>query len=226
MGPRGSFPRHDDFSAPQNNAMRYQLLLTAPRVRRILGLPPGSIRALLTLMTVGFIVVQTARGVKVSLLWFESLMIVLAHYFAHRRFVPLSPAMREKLKAEDLLEDETHPLHLPKHSLRTIIVLSFVGLAIYLACKRRLLDPVAVPVFISVGSYFLGIGFGAVASWWNKGKPSTGASWFEDVKAIVTLVAVALAIVVQIFGWQQSVPYGDKLEALPLALMLFYFGSR
>jgi len=197
-----------------------------PRVKNALGLPPGSIRALLTLMTVGFIVVQTARGIQVSLLWFESLMIVLAHYFAHRRFVPLSPAMREKLKAEDLIEDESYPLNLPRHSLRTIIVLSFVGLAIYLACKGRLRDRVAAPVFISVGSYFLGIGIGAVVAWWNRGKPAAGASWFEDVKAVVTLIAVALAIVVQIFGCQQSIPYGDKLEALPLALMLFYFGSR
>ena len=202
------------------------LLLMGPRVKKALGLPPGSIRALLTLMTVGFIVVQTARGIQVSLLWFESLMIVLAHYFAHRRFVPLSPAMREKLTAEDLIEDETHPLNLPKHSLRTIIVLAFVGLAIYLACKGRLRDRVAAPVFISVGSYFLGIGVGAVVAWWNRGKPVKGASWFEDVKAVVTLIAVALAIVVQLFGWQQSIPFGEKLEALPLALMLFYFGSR
>ena len=205
---------------------RAPLLLMAPRPKKTLGLPPGSIRALLTLMTVGFIVVQTARGIQVSLLWFESLMIVLAHYFAHRRFVPLSPAMREKLKAEDLIEDESYPLNLPRHSLRTIIVLAFVGLAIYLACQGRLRDRVAAPVFISVGSYFLGIGFGAVVAWWNKGKPATGASWFEDVKAVITLIAVALAIVVQIFGWQQSIPFGDKLEALPLALMLFYFGSR
>ena len=210
----------------RDHATRVPLLLMAPRVRKVLGLPPGSIRALLTLMTVGFIVAQTARGIRVSLLWFESLMIVLAHYFAHRRFVPLSPTMREKLKAEDLLEDETHPLNLPKHSLRTIIVLSFIGLAIYLGFKGRLRDPVAVPVFISVGSYFLGIGFGTVAAWWNKGKPSKGASWFEDVKALITLVAVTLVIVVQLFGWQQSLPYADKLEALPLALMLFYFGSR
>ena len=202
------------------------LLLMAPRTKKTLGLPPGSIRALLTLMTVGFIVVQTARGIQVSLLWFESLMIVLAHYFAHRRFVPLSPAMREKLKAEDLIEDESYPLNLPRHSLRTIIVLAFVGLAIYLACQGRLRDRVAAPVFISVGSYFLGIGFGAVAAWWNRGKPTRSASWFEDVKAVVTLLAVALAIIVQIFGWQQSIPFGDKLEALPLALMLFYFGSR
>lgn len=198
----------------------------APRQRKVLGLPPGSVRALLTLMTVGFIVVQTARGVRVGLLWFESLMIVLAHYFAHRRFVPLSPAMRERLKADDLLEDDVHPLHLPKHSLRTLIVLSFVGLAVYLACKGRLLDPVAMPVFVTVGSYFLGIGFGTLGTWLTKGRPIKGASWFDDVRALVTLFAVALAILVQLLGWQQRFAFGDKLEILPLALMLFYFGSR
>jgi hypothetical protein len=198
----------------------------APRNRKVLGLPAGSIRALLTLMTVGFIVVQTARGVHVGLLWFESLMIVLAHYFAHRRFVPLSAEMREKLKAESLIEDDANPLHLPKHSLRTLIVLSFVGLAVYLACNHRLFDPVAVPVFVTVGSYFLGIGFGAIGDWWMKGKPVKGVSWFDDVRALVTVFAIALTIVVQIFGWQDRIPYGAKLEVLPLALMLFYFGSR
>jgi hypothetical protein len=198
----------------------------APRVRRVLGLPAGSIRALLTLMTVGFIVIQTARGRRVSLLWFESLIIVLAHYFAHRRFVALSPDLLKKLTAEDLIEDEPHPLFLPRHSLRTLIVLSFLGLAIYLGLAGRMRDPVATPVFISVTSYFLGIGFGALAARLTKAKARKGASWFDDLKAIVTILAVALAIAVQLFDWQQAVPYGDKLEALPLGLMLFYFGSR
>jgi len=206
--------------------MPYQLLLMAPRPRKVLGLPAGSVRALLTLMTVGFIVVQTARGQRVSLLWFESLIIILAHYFAHRRFVALSPKLREKLTAEDLIEDEPNPLYLPRHSLRTIIVLSFVGLAIFLGYQGRLRDPVGMPVFISVTSYFLGIGFGALAARWYKEKPCYGATWFDDLKAIVTLIAIALAIAVQFFDWQRSFPYADKLEALPLALMLFYFGSR
>jgi hypothetical protein len=206
--------------------MSIPALFTKPQTRRTLGLPPGSIRALLTLMTVGFIVTQTARGVRVGLLWFESLMIVLAHYFAHRRFVPMSPELRERLKDEINLEDDTNPLNLPRHSLRTIIVLSFIGLGIYLQRKGRLFDAVSLPVFISVGSYFLGIWFGAIASWWGKRHPSSGISWFEDVRALVTLVAVALAIVVQILGWQQTFPFADKLDVLPLALMLFYFGSR
>jgi hypothetical protein len=193
----------------------------------VLGLPPGSIRALLTLMTVGFIVIQTARGIQVSLLWFESLMIVLAHYFAHRRFVSLSPGVCEKLKAENVIDDEPHPLYLPKHSLPAIIVSAFLGLGIYLAWRRRLTDPAAIPVLFSVGSYFLGIGFGMLLCWWSRGKPaSTTPSWFEAIKAIVTLSAVSVAIAVQLFGWQELIPFGAKLEAMPLALMLFYFGSR
>ncbi len=198
----------------------------APQRGKVLGLPAGSIRALLTLMTVGFIVVQTARGERVSLLWFESLMIVLAHYFAHRRFVPLSPEILSQLRDESLIEDDAHPLHLPKHTLRTLIVLSFVGLAVYLRSQGRLFDPVAVPVFVTVGSYFLGIAFGAIGEWWMRGKPSKGVSWFDDVRAVVTVLAIAFVIVVQLFGWQQRIPYGEKLEVLPLALMLFYFGSR
>jgi hypothetical protein len=66
--------------------------------------------------------------------------------------VALSPAVREKLRAENLMEDEPNPLHLPRHSLRTLIVLSFVGLAIYLAWLAVL------------GWFAAGRGAGAVAA--------------------------------------------------------------
>ena len=192
-----------------------------------LGLPSGSIRALLTLMTVGFITIQTARGERVSLLWFESLMIVLAHYFASRRLVQMPRELRERLTAEGVLEAEPNPLYLPRHSLRLLIIGAFVALAVYLFQNGRLLDPVAVPIFIAVGSYFLGIAFHAVMAWWRRGKlRSPSATRLDDIKAIVTLAAMALVIVLQISGWQSVIPYGDKFEALPLALMLFYFGSR
>src|ERR1700735_2527269 len=52
-----------------------------------LGMPPGSVRALLCLMIVAFLVIQTARGVRVDVVWSEALMIMLAHYFPTRRFV-------------------------------------------------------------------------------------------------------------------------------------------
>jgi hypothetical protein len=53
------------------------------------------VRALLTLLIVAVVLVQVARGREVELLWTETLMIALAHYFTSRRFIRLSPdAMR------------------------------------------------------------------------------------------------------------------------------------
>ena len=201
---------------------------TPTRNRGALGLPSGSIRAILTLMTVVFITVQTARGERVGLLWFESLMIVLAHYFASRRLVQMSPDLRARLTREGVLEAEPNPLYLPRHSLRLLIIASFVGLAAYLWRQGRILDPVAVPIFIAVGSYFLGIGFQSVMTWWRKGatKPHGSASRFDDIRAAFTLAAMGLIIILQLTGWHTFVPHAEKLEALPLALMLFYFGSR
>lgn len=192
-----------------------------------LGLPAGSIRALLTLMTVGYITMQTARGIHVGLLWFESLMIVLAHYFASRRLVNMPRELRERLQAEGVLEAEPNPLYLPRYSLRLLIVGAFVALAVYLARVGRLLDPVAVPIFIAVGSYFLGILFHSAFAWWKRrrGNPA-GSARFDDARALFTLATMALVIALQLTGWQSAIPHAEKLEALPLALMLFYFGSR
>lgn len=203
--------------------------LNSTRNTGALGMPSGSIRALLTLMTVAFITLQTARGERVSLLWFESLMIVLAHYFASRRLVQLSPELRARLTKEGVLEAEPNPLYLPRYTLRLLIVGAFAALAAFLWRNGRLLDPVALPIFIAVGSYFLGIAFHSVSARWRRYRGTVktqGASRFDDIRAAVTLAIMALVIVLHLFGWQAYVPHADKLEALPLALMLFYFGSR
>src|SRR5262245_60505436 len=97
-----------------------------------LGLPPGSVRALLSLMTVSTVVVQTVRGQKLDVALAEALMIVLASYFATRRVVDLPPEMLAQLEHEGKLPSDRHPLYLPKFSVRIIIILSFVGLAGYL----------------------------------------------------------------------------------------------
>ena len=153
-------------------------------------------------------------------------MIVLAHYFANRRLVQMTPELRARLIADGVLEAEPNPLYLPGHAVRLLIILAFVALAVYLARHDRLFDPVALPIFIALGSYFLGLGFSSATMWWNKGKRPAGATRFDDIRAIATLVAMSLVIAVHLLGWQNQVPYAQKLEALPLALMLFYFGSR
>ena len=56
-----------------------------PKARPPLGLPQGSVRALLTMLIVSVVIVQLARGRAVELLWTETLMIALAHDFTSRR---------------------------------------------------------------------------------------------------------------------------------------------
>src|ERR1700722_13575475 len=97
-------------------------LTTPPETTRPpLGLPNGSVRALLTLLVVAVVIVQVGRGQEVGPLWTETLMIVLAHYFTSRRFVNLSPDVMRRLEAEGHLETESNPLHLPRHSIRVIL---------------------------------------------------------------------------------------------------------
>ena len=62
-----------------------------------LGLPRGSIRAVLTLLIVSVVIVQMIRGQEVGLLWTETLLIALAHYFTSRRLVTLPPDISRRL---------------------------------------------------------------------------------------------------------------------------------
>ena len=57
--------------------------------------PSGSIRGLLTLLIVAVIIAEVARGRSVEILWTETLMIALAHYFTSRRFIQLPVIRRE-----------------------------------------------------------------------------------------------------------------------------------
>src|SRR5579859_1466219 len=96
--------------------------------RHPLALPPGSVRALLCLIVVSFVVAQTARGAGVAVVWHESLMIMLAHYFTTRRMVPLSKDLRARLEESGDIDREANPLLLPKHSVRVLIIAAFAGL--------------------------------------------------------------------------------------------------
>ena len=122
-----------------------------------LGLPRGSVRALLTLLIVAVVIVQLGRGREVELLWTETLMIVLAHYFTSRRFIRLSPEVIRRLTEEGQIEAEPHPLYLPRYSIRLILVLAFVGLAVYLYRQDRLFQSQAMSILGIVFAYLLGI---------------------------------------------------------------------
>lgn len=199
-----------------------------PTVKRPpLGLPPGSVRALLCLIIVAFLVTQTARGVRVDVVWNEALMITLAHYFTTRRFVPLSRDLRSKLEATGEIEADESPLHLPRHSVRVLLIAAFVGLGMYLHAHGRLFDPQSLSLLVSVGAYLLGITARGLLNWWSEHTGITSPAWWTDFKAVATILIVLAAVGLQFGGIRQV--HGldaSRLQDISLGLVLYYFGSR
>jgi len=200
-------------SRPRDSLPRLAPTPQSSAARGALGLPNGSIRALLTLLIVAVVVVQVAGGQDVELLWTETLMIALAHYFTSRRLVKLPPEVLSRLAAEGHVEAEARPLYLPKHSIRALVILAFVGLAVYLYQHDQLFRANALPILGVVAAYLLGtvIRFRGVRGW-------------EDLKAAVVLVVLLCTAGAHLLGKADLVP--TWLENATLALVLFYFGSR
>jgi hypothetical protein len=196
----------------------------SPKTWPPLGLPTGSVRALLTLIVVGVVVTKFARNGTPDLLWIETLLIAMAHYFTSRRFVALPPAVMQRLEQEGVIEKERQPLYLPRNSIRTIIVGAFVGLAIYLYREKRLFEPSAIAMLSMVFAYLLGAIVGSISNWFKKrrSQPITG-SW-GDIKALIVLGAILVAAIPEVFDiGMQLPPVGNRIA---LGLALFYFGSR
>lgn len=139
-----------------------------PRLAEIrpLGLPQGSVRALLSLMVLGMVVIDVLNGQQptlggkessdmVEVLWSECLVIVLAGYFTTRRFVNLPPELVRKLEAEGVLTQEK-PLGLPRYTMRVVLVLAFSALGFHLWRESRLLEAKSAQVLGLALAFLLG----------------------------------------------------------------------
>jgi len=178
----------------------------------------------LALLIVTVVITQVVRGRQVEPLWTETLMIALAHYFTSRRFINLAPDVMRRLEAEGYVEAESNPLYLPRHSIRTMLVLAFVGLTAYLYRENRLLEFRALSILGVVFAYLLGIVARALRMWATKGRHTPTLRGWEDFKAAVVLLLLAYAAGATLLDRAEFVP--AMLRNTTLGLVLFYFGSR
>ena len=132
--------------------------------------------------------------------------------------------MIKGLEAQGHVEAELNPLYLPRHSIRAMIVVAFLSLAIYLYYENKLFESPALSIFGVVTSYMLGILVRQVISWWYKGSETTAMRGWEDLKAAVVLVAMYYTAGAYLFDRPDLVPH--QMRNLTLGLVLFYFGSR
>ena len=204
--------------------MENSSLPAPPETRHPLGLPAGSVRAVLTLLIVTVVITQVVRGHQVETLWTETLLIALAHYFTSRRFINLAPDVMRRLEAEGYVETELHPLYLPRHSIRTIVCLAFVGLTAYLYREHRLLDFRAISILGVVFAYLLGIVARALRMWATKGRHTPTVRGWENFKAVGALLLLTYAAGATLLDRPEFLP--PMLRNTTLGLVLFYFGSR
>lgn len=196
----------------------------SPKTWPPLGLPTGSVRALLTLIVLAVVVSRVSFGRPTDPLWIETLLIALAHYFTSRRFVSLPPAVRDRLEQEGVLPKERHPLYLPRNSIRTIIVGTFVGLGIYLYREPERVTPEAIALLSMVFAYLLGAIVRGISSWFSKRRSLPITGFWGDLKALIVLGALVTAAVPALLDVGFQLPL--LVDRIALGLTLFYFGSR
>lgn len=196
----------------------------SPRTWPPLGLPTGSVRALLTLGIVGVVVSNQVRGREIDFLWMQVLLVALAQYFAARRIVALPAPVIERLENEGVLGRERQPLFLPRYSIRLILIAAFVGLGIYLYREHRLFDRDVVKVLGVVFAYMAGSFLRGVLGWINRRRSGRPSPFWGDATAVLVLGALIVVALPELVNtpWKTQ----HELLEIGLGIVLFYFGFR
>jgi hypothetical protein len=191
-----------------------------------LGLPSGSVRAILTMIVVAVTCSDILNGRPIEPVWAETLMVALAHYFTSRRFIQLPPDVLRRLETDRVIPKEPLPLYLPRGTIRLAVFAAFAAVFAYQFQKGLLFksDSDTFPIFITLMAYFLGATARGIMNWWYRGRALQSSRWWADTRAIVVLVALIGTSLLQIIGQQHLAP--SWLENITMGLVLFYFGSR
>jgi len=202
----------------------------SPKTWPPLGMPTGSVRALLTLLVVAVVVTRIVREAPENLpqhedlLWVETLLIALSHYFTSRRFVSLPPEVMKQLEDDGVIERERQPLFLPRNSIRIIIIGAFGWLGYYLYTQNRLQEHHAASLLLLLAAFLLGSAVRRIHAWFTRGRSSKGGGTWGDLKALIVLLAMLAVAIPEFLGSPDIL--NPAFHRVALGMMLFYFGSR
>ncbi len=201
-----------------------------------LGLPAGSVRALLAVLVFatvwGMLLLRPSQEVPdyLSALMF----VIMGHYFAIRK--------RDAAEAAPGDEPGPPPLFLPRGSIRLLLAAGSAAVAVVLY-KRGVLTRIdrnpGVTTLLLVGGFLIGVILNALTGWW-RARVKRRHRAIEDVQALAAMAAgvvlvaliwnrmfavVPIAEVESIFN---SLGHLGRLgpEHLLAAVIGFYFGSR
>lgn len=199
------------------------------RDRHPLGLPRGSVRAMLILMIMGtiWVLLLMPGNVAVPLYLWYLLFLTTGAYFAGRA------QTRDKGPA---------PLYLPRGSVRMLIIVGFFGIVGYAIFKdpsgfanKPMLSPLdknetlLLPT-VMIGAFLLGVVVNAACEKILH-RPDGMPAWYQDVQAWVSVLAVLglgaqVILELVIFPSLANPPSLPNLQMLLSSVIAFYFGAR
>jgi hypothetical protein len=222
-GRDSGIPGLDDVTPPRGSG---------PLPRHALGLPAGSVRALLALAVLGLLwalALTSEDKLPPLYLYLESLMVlILAHYFAaHGNSIASHPQAR-------------HPLFLPRGSVRFLLIAGITGLVVWYGMHWAIHPSVSeFPFYLPL--VLLG-GFLAGYLLTHLVRASSGGqlpNWFQDLEAwlaLLCMLGLALGYALHLFIvpsleedsiFRTRIPELAELADPVLAgVISFYFGSR
>jgi hypothetical protein len=199
--------------------------------RHALGLPAGSIRALLTLVILvliwGLMLIPDDTDIHIPLYLYYLMFLILGHFFAAHGHSIAGPNT-----------GATSPLYLPRGTLRALIILGFLGVFGYryythpdwndfLKIREPDLQQPYLPLVI-LGGFFLGIFVNRVV-----GGTVRLANWFQDILAWLALLAtmflcaeVLIQLVINPSVTPENRIYPGPWHLVLSAIISFYFGAR
>jgi hypothetical protein len=210
---------------------------TAPATpkRYPLGLPPGSVRAILALGTQALLWAMTVFEVRkggdvvMPLLFVYLLFLmlfVLAHYFGSHG------------KSIGRHLDSGSALGLPAGTVRLVLIASAIGLAVYLYLHppKGIMPTapdtpkqIAFMLTVLLGAYVVGGVLSGAARALGGGETPY---WFQDIHAWFALLALVVLTILMLLYFnnahvatENQVPL-DHVEAVLTGLVGLYFGSR
>jgi hypothetical protein len=209
--------------------------ITVPPRRHALGLPAGSVRALLAFGVLGLLwaillryryqdVPLTDHKLPWSFIYLQYLMVlILAHFFAaHGNSIGPRVSTRA-------------PLGLPGGSVRFLLIVGYLGLAIVLYQTNPQFEypsngPYILLLMLLISGFFLGHVLSGVMRMLGGGQPP---DWYMDFEAWLSLIALlgfGALVIVHLFI---NPNVKDELrvdlpttEAILAGIVGYYFGAR
>lgn len=201
-----------------------------PTPRHALGLPAGSIRALLALSIMALLWLLALTGphegkqLPYTFIYLQILMVlILAHYFGAHGTTIRGPGTQKS------------PLGLPRGSVRLILLAGYAGLAYYLYKSRPDFQmpqkgDFVIMVALLLSGFFVGHYLTALVRMFSGPQLPFGFQDFQAWLALLAVCGLGVLVIIHLFinpsVSPENVIPSIHLDMVLAAIVGFYFGSR